>query len=715
MFRCVDNSCIPQIYICNGVQDCPCLEDELLCNGSYKESLNLFPHTYHSKLLTMFQKYSSFFMSDDTYHLVHCRTGDNDHYIPDNKWCVYEYNNSNREPLHCPFAEHLKNCSGEKCIGYFKCPNSYCIPYKYICDNTWDCPRGNDEQICHNIHCSNYFHCQNQTICISLTKVCDGVSDCFLADDEIFCQVLCPSQCLCIGTGVRCPTTGISKIPSFGEKYEHNILFLNLEGNPLQLHVLSFVHLDNLQYLNISNSNINHLCPRKISLFLLLKKLLILDVSKNKIFSLSTMCILGLSRLKLLYIQQNPLKSIYSKSFFDLYSLPVLKLHNMDLNYIGNYFFCSNFNSNLQLLDISRNKLSMITSETFKCLSNLKILLIYGNRFHKFLSEDVIQNLPLIIYHVEHSVECCKVSVAVCTFINQFTVSCNTKDLPTKTLISMQLPILFLCLVPNIVLLVVLLLTGLYQKKPLQFLLTVKDMIAVSSYTSLSIFTLNFDALSAMLQIFCVAIGVLTSVTFIFDLFVKVVESVFLLKLLGAKFVQRGPTHSVIIRFYSLIFIFMFIGTFIFYKILSIEEQVSLSIKLRETLLHCVLFCFPNYTKILALFSLVLFLLIFQIVLNLKFIHSLRAQIFHMKDLGSKSVKHKKMIRHVSFSSLTTSCIVITLCLLLLTLSFTSSFFISYCVVIILCLYSMNNLITFLLSNQTVIEIVKGCFSRKKI
>ena len=159
----------------------------------------------------------------------------------------------------------------------------------------------------------------------------------------------------------------------------------------------------------------------------------------------------------------------------------------------------------------------------------------------------------------------------------------------------------------------------------------------------------------------------------------------------------------------------MMIITFIFYKILSINEQVSLSIKLRETLLHCVLFCFPNYTKILALFGLVLFLLIFQIVLNLKFIHSLRAQIFHMKDLGSKSVKHKKMIRHVSFSSLTTSCIVITLCLLLLTLLFTNSFFISYCVVIILCLYSMNNIITFLFSNQAVIEIVKGCFSRKKI
>ena len=240
MFKCVDNSCIPNIYVCNGIQDCPCLEDELLCNGSKNEASTLFPHSYYSKLLTTFHNDLSFIPSNISYYLIHCREADQEHFIPEYKWCVYEHLNSFREPLYCPFAEHLKHCSTAKCNGYFKCPNSYCIPFKYVCDDAWDCPRGHDEQMCENVNCSGSFRCQNQTFCISLKRVCDGVPDCFLEDDEIFCQVLCPPQCLCISAGVTCAHAGISKVPSFGERYESNILFLNMEGNPLQLDGMSF-------------------------------------------------------------------------------------------------------------------------------------------------------------------------------------------------------------------------------------------------------------------------------------------------------------------------------------------------------------------------------------------------------------------------------------------------------------------------------------------
>ena len=253
MFGCVDNSCIPQIYVCNGIQDCPCFEDELLCESSNEESLKLFPHIYFSNILDISQADFSVILPDDTYNLLHCGNDDYDHYIPHNKWCVYECIDSSREPMYCPFAEHLRNCSEEKCKDYFKCPNSYCIPYKYVCDDVWDCPRGYNEEICRNINCSGSFHCQNQTVCISLTKVCDGLPNCYLSDDEILCKVLCAPECLCVSTGVTCPNAGFSKIPFFGEMYETNILFLNLDGNPLQLDFISFVHLNNLQYLNISN------------------------------------------------------------------------------------------------------------------------------------------------------------------------------------------------------------------------------------------------------------------------------------------------------------------------------------------------------------------------------------------------------------------------------------------------------------------------------
>ena len=413
MFRCVDKSCIPHIHVCNGILDCPCFEDEILCNGFNKETSTLFPHTHYQKLLNIFYKDLSFNPLNFSCNLIQCREGDKEHYIPENKWCVYEHLDNFKEPLYCPLAQHLKNCSKIKCNGYFKCPNSYCIPNKYVCDDTWDCPRGHDEQICHNINCSGSFHCQKQTVCISLKRICDGVPDCFLGDDEIFCQVLCPPQCLCISTGVTCSHTGISEIPSFGEKYESNIVFLNMEGNPLQLDITSFVHLDNLEYLNISNLKIKYLCPRKRSIFLYMKSLLILDISKNEIFTLSTMCMIGLPNLKILYIQQNPLNAIHPKSFFNLYSLPLLKLNNLYLEKLGNSFFCSNLKNNLQILDISRNKLTSVSSKTFKYLHNLRVLLIYGNKFGKLLSEYIIRNLPLIIYHVQNSIECCKSSVTL--------------------------------------------------------------------------------------------------------------------------------------------------------------------------------------------------------------------------------------------------------------------------------------------------------------
>ena len=285
---------------------------------------------------------------------------------------------------HCSFLKnHSKNVEVQ---GYFKCPNSYCIPYKYVCDKTWDCPRGYDEQMCNGSNCSGSFRCQNQTVCISLTKVCDGMPDCFVGDDEIFCHVLCPQQCFCISSGVACPNARFSKIPSFGEKYETTILFLNLEGNLLQLNIRSFLYLENLQYLNISNSNINHLCLNRTSIFLYMQILSILDVSNNNIFTLPIFCVTGLNNLRILYIQQNPLCSIHSNSFFNLYLLPVLKLNTMHLEYLGNYFYCSEFSNNLQILDLSNNKLHILYSKTFMCLSNLKVLLIYGNKFYRFVS-----------------------------------------------------------------------------------------------------------------------------------------------------------------------------------------------------------------------------------------------------------------------------------------------------------------------------------------
>ena len=32
--------------------------------------------------------------------------------------------------------------------GYVKCPDSYCVPLRMVCDGKWDCKRGEDEALC---------------------------------------------------------------------------------------------------------------------------------------------------------------------------------------------------------------------------------------------------------------------------------------------------------------------------------------------------------------------------------------------------------------------------------------------------------------------------------------------------------------------------------------------------------------------------------------
>ena len=375
----------------------------------------------------------------------------------------------------------------------------------------------------------------------------------------------------------------------------------------------------------------------------------------------------------------------------------------MHLEYLGINFYCSEFSNNLQILDISNNKLHILYSKTFICLSKLKMLLIYGNKFHRFVKEDIIKNLPLNIYFVEDSIECCMTYGTLCLFINKLTTPCKIRNIFSTTLILVLLLILFLGFISNGAVLVIILLTNLYKKKPLQFLLSVKDVITMLSCASESIFALMSFYDSSLFKIVCFAVGIITSATLLLDLSAKVVNSIFLLKLLEAKSVKSGPKHNIIFRFHSFLFIFSFIGTFIISRVPSIKERVSLSIKLKETLLHCILFCFPKHPGIIVLLSIILSSVTLWVVINLKFIHLIKAHILDMKVLYLKisHVKREQMIKHVTFELLTTSGIVTLLCLLLLALMFSNSFFISYCIIIILCLISMNNLLIFLFSSKS--------------
>ena len=76
----------------------------------------------------------------------------------------------------CRNGAHLQICSNFECNMMFKCRNSYCIPWSYVCNGKWDCPEGYDEilNMCNTV-CRNMFKCKgtNNTY-LHLGNTCNG-------------------------------------------------------------------------------------------------------------------------------------------------------------------------------------------------------------------------------------------------------------------------------------------------------------------------------------------------------------------------------------------------------------------------------------------------------------------------------------------------------------------------------------------------------------
>ena len=67
--------------------------------------------------------------------------------------CVYDHDCDHEYLNHCANGFHLLKCEQAYCVGRFKCPASYCIPFDYICNKVCDCPLCEDESICRKLLC----------------------------------------------------------------------------------------------------------------------------------------------------------------------------------------------------------------------------------------------------------------------------------------------------------------------------------------------------------------------------------------------------------------------------------------------------------------------------------------------------------------------------------------------------------------------------------
>ena len=214
--------------------------------------------------------------------------------------CIYQLN-FNNDLIPCKNGRHLEHCNAFFCDSMLKCTTVYCIPFSYVCNGRWDCPRGDDESICNKSKaCKNMFHFRDtKQICLHLGNTCDGHNDCPLDDDEMICEfklVQCPTYCVCLLYGIDCTASS-----ELAFKIDYPFSYLS-------------VHLSKFTLISMN------------TLISLTKNAVVIELPENKILSVcNTFIKISEWKCTILDLSFNLLKSLESKCFSTTKFLKIIK------------------------------------------------------------------------------------------------------------------------------------------------------------------------------------------------------------------------------------------------------------------------------------------------------------------------------------------------------------------------------------------------------
>ncbi|ERL95566.1 sortilin-related receptor [Dendroctonus ponderosae] len=180
------NRCIFNTWLCDGDRDCTDGRDELNCTTP-KTEVTKFPNGFLPSQNDTCQEW-----------MFKCK---NDRCIPF-WWKCDEVNDcgDGSDEAGCSKAdvEVPQNVVPNKrppvtlCKNnQFRCSTGQCILSAWLCDHSFDCPNGEDEQNCSTTGMTcpqNHFKCAIDGSCISRALVCNGIANCPDQSDEKYCD-----------------------------------------------------------------------------------------------------------------------------------------------------------------------------------------------------------------------------------------------------------------------------------------------------------------------------------------------------------------------------------------------------------------------------------------------------------------------------------------------------------------------------------------------